>query len=235
MSSEVTVYVQLLDENVDVWVPVPATFEGNGRYRLSDEQPDGERWVFPPGSRVRCQRRSLADGEGDQLVARVLLEKVARQAGEVRVTIMAASRSGDVTTTELRLDSGEWPFEPVAPADLSNGEDQPVVELHKLVRLDGNTAVFESYDSPGVPPQPGGPYRMFSWWDPNQFRAATDTGVRWQRRTYDEPGGHTHCLLTFDVIDHGATAYQVDDQGWITVDARKKYICDDLLRLRGRQ
>jgi hypothetical protein len=56
--------------------------------------------------------------------------------------------------------------------------------------------------------------------------------VRWHRRTYNKPGDHTHCLPTWKTIDRGTTAYQVDDAGWITVDAYEKYIRDDILRLR---
>ena len=111
-------------------------------------------------------------------------------------------------------------------------EDQPVVELHKLLRLDGDAAMFEGYDLASSAPEPGGPYRVFSWWNPDQFRAATDPDVEWRKGTYDK-GDHTHCLLTWDAIDHGETAYQAGpDAGWITIDAYEKYIRDDVLRLR---
>lgn len=60
MSPESTIYVQLLDEAVDVWRPVTAAHEDDDTYRLPDEQPDTETWAFPPGSRVRCERRTLS-------------------------------------------------------------------------------------------------------------------------------------------------------------------------------
>jgi hypothetical protein len=91
--------------------------------------------------------------------------EVRRQVGEIRVAITLASGAGDVTTTELRLVSGGWPFDPVAPATLSTDDDQPVAELHKLVKLDEHAAAFESYNLEGDAPDPGGPYRVFSWWD----------------------------------------------------------------------
>jgi hypothetical protein len=62
-----TVYVPLLGEGVDVWRPVTATLDRDGAYRLPDREPDGEAWVFSPGTLVRCERRKLADG--DELVA----------------------------------------------------------------------------------------------------------------------------------------------------------------------
>jgi hypothetical protein len=44
-----TVYVELLDEGVDVWRPVQADHEGLN-FRLSTAAPDGEKWRYPPGS-----------------------------------------------------------------------------------------------------------------------------------------------------------------------------------------
>ena len=229
MTRQPTVYVRLLDEDVDVWRPVPATFEGSDVYRLSEQQPDGERWEFRPGSRVHCKRQALADGEEAHLVARA--HEAVRQAGEVRVTITAVARSGDTTRTDLRLDDGEWPFEPVAPAMLCTDDRQPVIQLHKLLRLDDNTAALESYELAGEPPRPGGQYLMFSWLNPKELSLVTDNDVQWHRRIFNK-GDHTHCLLTFDEIERGTTAYQADDQGWVTVDAWEEYIRDDVLRLR---
>jgi hypothetical protein len=58
-----TIYVELIDEGVDVWRPVEATPEADDTFRLPDEAPDGEAWQFPPGSIVRCELRQLAGGE----------------------------------------------------------------------------------------------------------------------------------------------------------------------------
>lgn len=61
--SETIVYVELLDEGVDVWRPVSAVAESERVFRLTGEQPAGETWAFPPGSRVRCEERhDLSDG-----------------------------------------------------------------------------------------------------------------------------------------------------------------------------
>jgi hypothetical protein len=67
MPDETVIYVELLDEGVDVWRPVTATNEGNGVYRLAAQQPTDERWAFPAGSRVRCELRTLEGTQ--QLVA----------------------------------------------------------------------------------------------------------------------------------------------------------------------
>jgi hypothetical protein len=56
---KVTIYVDLLDEAVDVWRPVEATVEADGAYQLPPHAPSEERWQFPPGSRVRCETKRL--------------------------------------------------------------------------------------------------------------------------------------------------------------------------------
>jgi hypothetical protein len=56
-----TVYVELLDEGVDVWRPVEAEREDDYVMRLPDHSPEGEQWAFPPGSRVRCEQRSIGN------------------------------------------------------------------------------------------------------------------------------------------------------------------------------
>ena len=58
-----TIYVELLDEGVEVWRPVEGEAIESGLYRLPSEPPADEVWAFPPGSIVRCERR------GDDLYA----------------------------------------------------------------------------------------------------------------------------------------------------------------------
>jgi hypothetical protein len=55
MSNEVTVYVPLVDEGVDVWRPVQAEHLGDHLYRLTGEQPEGEVWPFASGDVVKCK------------------------------------------------------------------------------------------------------------------------------------------------------------------------------------
>jgi hypothetical protein len=148
-------------------------------------------------------------------------------------TITAASRAGDVTTVRLALESDRWPFEPVAPTTLWTDDNQRVVELHKLIRLEDDAAVFETYALAHEPPQPGGPYRMIGWWTPEQYEAATNATIEQRRATFDKPGDHEHCLLTWATIQSGDSGYHASPGGgWITVDAFEKYIRDDALRLR---
>lgn len=54
-----TVYVELLNEGVDVWRPVEAEQKSKGVVRLPEEAPADEHWAFPPGSLVRCEVRDV--------------------------------------------------------------------------------------------------------------------------------------------------------------------------------
>jgi hypothetical protein len=60
------IYVALLDEGTDVWRPVPAHQVNDVTYillRPENYDADDERWEFPPGSVVHCERRNTRDGE----------------------------------------------------------------------------------------------------------------------------------------------------------------------------
>jgi hypothetical protein len=65
----VTIYVALLDEDVDVWRPVAAEHLEGDLYRLLDETPEGEVWEFATGDVVRCRMRRFSGRPEDALVA----------------------------------------------------------------------------------------------------------------------------------------------------------------------
>lgn len=59
------IYIDLQDEDVDVWRPTPAERLPDGRYRVlpaPDYDPEDEHWQFPPGSIVECEMRKLSKG-----------------------------------------------------------------------------------------------------------------------------------------------------------------------------
>jgi hypothetical protein len=66
MTDRAIVYVELLDEGVDVWRPVAAEHLGGNLYRLIGERPEDEVWRFAAGDVVKCQTRRLS-GDGGQL------------------------------------------------------------------------------------------------------------------------------------------------------------------------
>jgi hypothetical protein len=65
-----TIYIELLDEGVEVWRPVKAERRQDGLFRLLSGPPDEtEAWKFPKGSVVRCEEKTFSGGNKG-LVAR---------------------------------------------------------------------------------------------------------------------------------------------------------------------
>ena len=60
----VTIYVRLLDENVDVKRPVQAKNVERNVYRIVSQpyDRDTEKWEFEPGDRVVCETTGLTEG-----------------------------------------------------------------------------------------------------------------------------------------------------------------------------
>ena len=69
MTSDVTIFVRLLDEGVQVWRPVAAMPRGRAIYLIVEQpyDPSPETWEFSPGDVVSCDEVDL--GEGPVLVA----------------------------------------------------------------------------------------------------------------------------------------------------------------------
>ena len=63
-STRTVIYVELLDEGVQVSRPVTAEVLDGGRYRILSENvsPDDEEWAFVTGDVVHCERHRLDDG-----------------------------------------------------------------------------------------------------------------------------------------------------------------------------
>ena len=75
--NQVTVYVYLLDEGVDVWRPVQAKHLGGDEYEIQSINPDPEveSWQFHTGDRVRCKLKRFHEGE--ELAAYELVQRSA--------------------------------------------------------------------------------------------------------------------------------------------------------------
>jgi hypothetical protein len=68
-----TVFVRLVDEGTQVYRPSPATHISGPVFRLGmpdGYDPDDEQWEFPPGSTVRCEKRTL---DGSEVMVAVAL------------------------------------------------------------------------------------------------------------------------------------------------------------------
>jgi hypothetical protein len=64
VAEPVTIFVNLLDEGVDVWRPVQARPLDRGHFRIIgiDEDTSDETWQFPAGAIVKCVSKQFADG-----------------------------------------------------------------------------------------------------------------------------------------------------------------------------
>jgi len=74
-NERVRVFVRLLDEGTDVSRPTDALDRGNGLFELlptPDYDVGNETWEFPPGTLVRCEKRTGAEGEYLLALASVL-------------------------------------------------------------------------------------------------------------------------------------------------------------------
>lgn len=58
-----TIFVRLLNENIDVWRPVQAMSLGDNIFRIIEQPYDrsNERWQFEPGAFVECRSTQLFD------------------------------------------------------------------------------------------------------------------------------------------------------------------------------
>jgi hypothetical protein len=61
-----TIYIQLMDEGIDVWRPVAAVQVTEDVFRIDPKTivPKHEHWQFGPGQEVRCRKRMLDKDEG---------------------------------------------------------------------------------------------------------------------------------------------------------------------------
>jgi hypothetical protein len=58
----ITMFIPLLDENIDVWRPVSAVRTSDNIFRILGNPAEGEHWKFINGDLVRCKQRTFADG-----------------------------------------------------------------------------------------------------------------------------------------------------------------------------
>jgi len=57
-----TIHMELLDEGTAVWRPVEAEQIDGELFRVIGIVPEHEKWMFPPGTIVRCKNTKLSDG-----------------------------------------------------------------------------------------------------------------------------------------------------------------------------
>jgi hypothetical protein len=61
---EVSIYLNLLGEGMNVLRAVRAEHLGRDYYIITEEMPEGESWEYAPGQVVRCRKKNLSSGKG---------------------------------------------------------------------------------------------------------------------------------------------------------------------------
>lgn len=155
---------------------------------------------------------------------------------EPTVEVMSVSPITDGHRIVCRFSASHG--EPVAPGalytDPRSGQERFAV--HRAVGRNGNLVTFETFGpAAAAPPDPGESYFHRCWWVWGAMDAALDTSAVWVHREYPDDGDHAHCLFTWVTIASYAaekSGYFSDEHGWITEQAFRDYIRDDVYRLR---
>ena len=66
-----TIYMPLVNNGAEAWLPIEATQLQGGRYRVKGPVPAGEDWTFAPGTVVICEWRSFGDGNEGPVAIRI--------------------------------------------------------------------------------------------------------------------------------------------------------------------
>jgi hypothetical protein len=204
MSPESIIYIQLLGEDVDVWRPVTAAREANDTYRLLDQQPDSETWAFPPGSRVRCERRTIS--KTSELVACSLVD----QPGDLAEWQAWWKREGRDGLNALLVT--EW--NPIGTRVPENEYSSYAGHIGRLLRERGSEADIAAYlhsvriERMGLSPDPYSDRRVasqvFGWYvkrngiddgHAKNSETTTSTPARPPNRQADTPGLATAELI----------------------------------------
>jgi len=157
------------------------------------------------------------------------------------VQVTAVERANGVSRLTLQVLSGENVLSPpFAPASLNKTDastypDDLIYELHKCVGQSDQQLIYETYGATSPPPAEHLVCILRLWWAPDQLEAVADTKANWVYKVYPANGSHEHCLLSWETIaaygDYLHDGYH-SEHGWITVEAYRKYIKLDMLRLR---
>lgn len=124
MQNEVNIYVELLDEGVETWVPARAKTLGNGLFEVlepADYDPEDQAWEFTPGSKVRLKEKTFYTGvkgmvaiHPDPKAIRIFVESSETYAPPLRETHALDIGNGlfEMLPTPHYSPSQKWKFSP---------------------------------------------------------------------------------------------------------------------------
>ena len=153
---------------------------------------------------------------------------------EPKAFIFKITRNINIITTTLILDKVLDP--PLIPSALYSTKhlEEEVLPFHKLIRKKGNTLTFETYKKVLKLPTKNKNYIFRAWWTPDAFELVANRKLSWHLERYPDDGTHVHCPLTYKEISSKSAYREVYRSGenWITKEAYKQFIENDLLRIR---
>lgn len=156
-----------------------------------------------------------------------------------RCVVTNVERSAEgVTKTRIRFTGGTLSADSgIAPSSLvplSQPSLPSVLVFHRCTRVLPTEFEFESYGTGAVGVQVGSEYEFRQWWDNDEIDLVADLSRAWSLEDFPDPTDHIHCPLTWESIpsiEHGLKAWR-SGTDWISVEAHRTYIVNDLLRMR---
>jgi hypothetical protein len=144
-------------------------------------------------------------------------------------TVLRSEKLSDGVRTTLELNV--LPAPPIAPASLykRDGNNIPVLELHKLVQRTNTTITLDTYFGSAALLSAGSTYNFVAWWRPDQLQLAQDSTRLWQERAFisHEAWDHEHCFLCWRRIssysDEDNVGYS-DGSEWLCQNCYAQYI-----------
>jgi hypothetical protein len=121
---------------------------------------------------------------------------------------------------------------PLAPGGLDDKETQAteLLQLHKLIRQDGDTYLFKTFGALPLPKEALNRQYVFRpWWTLRAWKLVAEPSPSWQYSVYPADEGHAHCELTYVRIGAGEenkNGYVLGNT-WVTREAYERFIRDD--------
>jgi len=147
-------------------------------------------------------------------------------------TVLLVSRDGADLSVSLDLDRPYSP--PLFPASLLRAGGDEALRLDRVEEVEPLRYEGRAFDAGHSSVAAGDRFIFRGWWTPDALDLVLDTNRSWVLERYPDHGGHEHCQLTWVEISAqgGEPAGYRSGDDWISVEAFRRYIQDDHLRVR---
>jgi len=144
----------------------------------------------------------------------------------------------DLDNKYITVQGSGFVSEPLVPAALYlvDRPDKEIIQLHKLITRKDDLLTFKSSSNAFTTiPKIGDKYIFRAWWTPDQLDLVKDKNRTWNYEEYPDDGSYEYCALSWEKISSSPDCenfgYRSEDV-WLSTDAYKTYIIDDLLEIR---